>query len=993
MARQVAVDQAGEERAEKLAALKNALAVDFRGELSSEPFTRTLYASDASIYQQQPLLVAIPREPEDLEVLVRGCRACEVSLTPRGGGTSLAGQAVGGGVAVDTSKYLNRLLRVVPEENWAEVEPGLVLSQLNAALMGHGLMFAPDPATAEHACLGGAIANNSSGTRSVLYGKTVDHVLALTFLCGQGELHQFRALDRGGLDRSLEAGGRSAELVRKLARLVKSNGELIAARFPKILRRVSGYNLDDLLRGLAAVGWDVPSFSGERAPLAPPIEAFNPASLLVGSEGSLGLITRARLHLVARPKARGLLVSHYRSLKEALLGNALLMTTGPAASELMDHSLLTLARQQLSISRLMGFLVGDPQAVMLTEYFGDSVAEVRAKMERACRELDGQGLSYAHSTFTDAVQMAQVWQVRKAGLPLLLGMPGDRKPIAFVEDTAVAPDRLVEYVERFDQIVRSHGTTAAYYAHASVGCLHIRPLLDLRQQADVATMEALSAEISDLVVEFGGSMSGEHGDGLARGLWNEKQFGSILYEVFREIKALFDPAGIMNPGKVVDSPPMGQNLRQGADYRTLELTTELDWSKEGGFAQAVELCNGAGVCRKTERGTMCPSFMVTHDEEHSTRGRSNLLRSVLTGRLPAETLHGSRLFQALDLCLECKACKSECPSGVDVAKMKFEFLSGYYKHNRMPWRTQAFARADLMSRFGSALAPVSNWILQSPLKPLISHILGVAHERDYPTFARQNFWDWWGRHEKAARDPGKPRVVLFVDTFNGYHEPWVAQAAVSVLERLGYAVSIADRNCCGRPMISKGLSDLARRHAIDNINRLRRYVADDIPIVGLEPSCVSALRDDYPSLIEDPDLEPLTKLVMTFDEFLQDKELPLGEGAPPLLLHGHCHQKALVGNGPSLALLRKLPGAEVEELDSGCCGMAGSFGYEKEHYQHSKAMAYRRLIPAAEATHRRGGRVVAAGVSCRHQIKSFTGRTALHPAEVLAAHLVERKAP
>jgi FAD/FMN-containing dehydrogenase/Fe-S oxidoreductase len=983
-------DRVLDEHEDKLLALKSALAADFRGELSSDIFTRTLYASDASIYQKRPILVAIPREPEDLEVLVRGCRQCEVPLTARGGGTSLAGQAVGAGVSVDTSKYLNRLLRVVPEERWAEVEPGLVVSHLNTALQAHGLMFAPDPATAEHACLGGAIANNSSGTRSVLYGKTVDHVDSLTFLCGQAELHQFRPLDREALDRMLEASGRSAELIRKLARAVKSNADLIVSRFPKILRRVSGYNLDDLLRGLAAIGWDVPAFEGVRAPLAPPIEAFNPASLLVGSEGSLGLITRARLKLTARPKARAVLVSHYRSLRDALLGNAVLMTTGPAASELMDGMLLGLAQQQLAISRLMGFLQGQPQAVVLTEYFGESLAEVQAKLSAGAKALDGQGLSYAHPGFTDADQMARIWQVRKAGLPLLLGLPGAQKPVAFVEDTAVDPARLVEYVDRFDEIVRSHGTTAAYYAHASVGCLHIRPLLDLRNADDVSKMEALSAEVSDLVVEFGGSMSGEHGDGLARGLWNEKQFGSVLYGVFREIKRLFDPAGIMNPGKVVDSPSMSADLRQGKDYKVAEFGSELDWRREGGLAQAVELCNGAGVCRKTERGTMCPSFMVTGDEEHSTRGRSNLLRAILTGRLPIEELHGRRLYQAFDLCLECKACKAECPSSVDVAKMKFEFLSGYYKQNRVPFRTQAFARADLMSRFGSATAPLSNWLLSSPLKPLISHILGTAPERDFPTFARQNFWDWWRRHERKKREPSQPRVVLFVDTFNGYNEPWVAQSAVAVLERLGYAVSIADRNCCGRPMISKGLSDMARRHAADNMNRLRRYIADDIPIVGLEPSCMSALRDDYFSLIDDPDLEPLSKLVVTLDEFLQDKELPLSDGAPPLLLHGHCHQKALVGNAPSMKVLQKLPGVELEELDSGCCGMAGSFGYEKEHYELSKAMAYRRLIPAAESTHRRGGRVIAAGVSCRHQIKAFTGRSALHPAEVLAAHLVER---
>lgn len=973
----------------KLKALQSSLAANFRGELLTDPFSRALYATDASIYQQDPLLVALPKEPEDLEVLVNACRQCEVPLTARGGGTSLAGQTVGRGVAVDTSKYLNRLLRVVPEEGWAEAEPGLVLNDLNSALKAQGLMFAPDPATAEHACVGGVVANNSSGTRSIRYGKTVDHVEGLSVLCGQGELHHFKSMDRERLAKTLQAQTRTGELVRGLVSATKSNAELITSRYPKLLRRVTGYNFDEMLRGLCAVGYDLPEFDGLRAPLAPPIRAFNPASMIVGSEGSLGLITRAKLRLTPRPNFTGLVVSHYKSLKEALLGNALLLTTGPSASELLDKMVLSLAAQQMSISRLMGFLQGEPEAVVITEYSADTESELNDKLAKVQKTLSKKSASFAQPSFTTEQDKTQIWRVRKAGLPLLLGLQGAKKPVAFIEDTAVDPSRLVEYVERFDAVVKEHDTSAAYYAHASVGCLHIRPLLDLKDESDIKKMESLSEQVSDLVMEFEGSMSGEHGDGLARGLWNEKQFGSALYEVFRETKKLFDPTNIMNPGKVVDSPPMTETLRYGADYETMELRTELDWSAEGGFGAAVELCNGAGVCRKTNRGTMCPSFMVTRDEEHSTRGRANLLRNVISGRIPHEALRSKRLHQAMDLCIECKACKSECPSSVDVGKMKFEFLAQYYKTHRIPLRTQMFGRADLISRFGSALAPVSNWILNSPLKPIINHVAGVAQERSFPTFARQNFWDWWRRRHSPKSSPNQPRVVLFVDTFNGYNEPWVAQSAVRVLERLGYAVTIADRTCCGRPMISKGLSDQARLHAVDNINRLRRFIADEVPIVGLEPSCILSFRDDYFSLVDDPDLEPLSKLCMTMGEFLQDKQLPLSEGAPPLLLHGHCHQKALVGTGPSVEVLKQLPGVDLEEVDSGCCGMAGSFGYEKEHYEISKAMAYRKLIPAAESIHRRGGRVVAAGVSCRQQIRSFTNRVALHPVEVLAAHLMD----
>ncbi len=980
------------DRNELRLALKELLDPEFRGELLSEPFARELYATDASIYRMEPLLVAIPKEPEDLELVVRSCHELKVPMTVRGGGTSLAGQTVGTGVVIDTSKWLNRLLRVVPEEGWAEVEPGLTLVDLNRGVAPLGLMFAPDPATAEHATIGGSIANNSSGARSILYGKTVDHVEGLTFYCGEGELHQFRPLQRDGLDRLLGGGDRTARLLKGMVEATRANAELVASRYPAILRRVSGYNLDELLLGLRALGEPLPEFRGVRAPLAPPIEAFNPASFLVGSEGSLGMLVRARVRLVSKPRARGLLVSEYPGLREALMGNAAVLPTRPSASELLDEMVLNLARRQMSLSRNMGFLQGTPKAVLITEYSGESAAEVQSLLEAGKRALQREVPSATVQAFTDPLAMEAVWAVRKAGLPLLLGLPGKRKPIAFIEDTAVAPERLLEYVDRFNEIVESHGTTAAYYAHASVGCLHIRPLLDLKDPKDLERMEEMSREISDLVVEFGGSMSGEHGDGLARGLWNEKQFGSVLYEVFRELKRLFDPHGLMNPGKVVDAPPMGENLRYGASYQTMELETELDWSNEGGFANAVELCNGAGVCRKTNRGTMCPSYMVTRDEEHSTRGRANLLRAVLSGALPPEELTGQRMYQALDLCIECKACKSECPSGVDVAKMKFEFLSRYYRSHRIPLRTQAFARTDLISRFGSATAPVSNWILNSALKPVIAHVLGVAPERDFPNFARQNFWDWWKARQAsdAPRDPAQKKVVLFVDTFNGYNEPWVAQAAVAVLERLNYQVEIADRNCCGRPMISKGLSDLARRHALDNVNRLRRYLADEVPIIGLEPSCILSFRDDYKSLIDDPDLESLSALCFTFEEFLQSEELPLNEGAPPLLLHGHCHQKALVGTVPAMALLGKLPGVDLEEVDSGCCGMAGSFGYEKEHYEVSKAMAYRSLIPAADSMHRRGGRVVAAGISCRQQIRAFSGRAALHPAEILAAHLKER---
>lgn len=962
--------------------LERELRPHFEGEFRLDPVSRRLYATDASIYEIEPLAVAVPRQPQDLQALVELCGRLGIPLTGRGGATSLAGQTVGATVQVDFSKYLDRILRFDPEARWVEVEPGILLSRLNQRLAEEGLMFAPDPATQEHACVGGVVGNNSSGMRSLVYGKTVDHVLDLTLLTTRGTL-QLRELDGPSLDSRLAQEDFEGQCYRAVVNLVRNNAELILQRFPKILRRVSGYNLDALLEGLAAAGHQVPAWDGLKAPLARVPQGFSLAPLAVGSEGSLGLITRARLNLVEKPRARGLLVSHFNSLEEALRGNAAILELNPSASELLDRMVLNLARNQLEMRRLMDFLEGDPEAVVVSEFSGGDATEVEKALKKAAKHL--KKLGYAHLSITEPAAMERVWRVRKAGLPLLLGLKGARKPVAFIEDTAVAPERLVEYVNRFDQVVRAEDTTAAYYAHASVGCLHIRPLLDLKIQEDVDKMARLSEKISDLVVEFGGSMSGEHGDGLARGRWNKKQFGEVVYELFREVKRTFDPEGLMNPGKVVDSPVLTESLRLGPGYASKLPELKLDWSREEGFDAAVELCNGAGVCRKLDRATMCPSFMVTREEEHTVRGRANLLRAALNGRLELKGLFDRRLREALDLCLGCKACKAECPSGVDMAKMKFEFMAGYYQRRRPRLRTELFARPDLINRVGCAAAPWSNWLARSPLAGVINFFMGVAPRRPLPHFARQTFWSWW-KHRGGTR-PGDRRVALFVDTFNGYNEPEVSIAAVKVLESMGYEVELANRVCCGRPAISKGFFDQAEKQAKENFRRLAPYVEEGIPVVGLEPSCILSMRDDYRDLLPGEDLGPLGRTCVTWEEFMSEQPLELVGECAPLLLHGHCHQKALVGTDPSHRLLGRL--AQVEEVDSGCCGMAGSFGYEVEHYEISRQIGERRLFPAVRRAMAEGKTVVAAGTSCRQQIEHFTGCRALHPAELLARHLKE----
>ncbi|MBI4299229.1 MAG: anaerobic glycerol-3-phosphate dehydrogenase subunit C, partial [Chloroflexi bacterium] len=584
-----------------------------------------------------------------------------------------------------------------------------------------------------------------------------------------------------------------------------------------------------------------------------------------------------------------------------------------------------------------------------------------------------------------------VWSVRQAGLGLLMGIKGDTKPLPFVEDTAVAPERLPDYLRRFDQIVREHGTAASYYGHASVGCMHVRPMINLKLQEGLDRMVSIAAQVSDLVLEFGGAMSGEHGDGIVRGVWNEKMFGTTLYNAFREVKAAFDPHGIMNPGKIIDCPPMTENLRYGPQYRTLDVRTGMDFSMDGGFAGAVELCNGMGACRKTLEGTMCPSYVVTREEEHSTRGRANALRAVLSGVLPPEEMTGKRLYDVLDLCLECKACKAECPSNVDMAKLKHEFLNHYYKAQGLPLRNRLLGNIATLNSLGCFLAPFSTWAINSWLgKGILDRFFGIDQRRLLPPFAGQTFEQWFrARSYRNGSTSVKGKILLFPDTFTNYNYPLVGQAATKILERLGYQVLLPQGRCCGRPMISKGMLEKAKGNARHNVELLYEFVKENVKVVVLEPSCISALRDDYLDLLPgDEKAKVVAQNTYLMDEFLQmlyardELALEFKKIARQVLFHGHCHQKSLMGTAPSIQVLRLIPGLQVEEIDSGCCGMAGSFGYEKEHYDISLAIGEGRLFPAIRS---QGGEfdVVASGISCRQQIEHSTGNRPKHLVEIL----------
>ena len=943
------------------------------GEVRFDAASRLLYSTDASIYQMEPVGVVIPRTVDDVLAVMEIASKHRIPVLPRCGGTSLAGQTVNHAIVMDFSKYMNRVVEVNREERWAKVEPGIVLDQLNAHLAPLGLQFAPDPTTSNRACVGGAIGNNTCGSHSVMYGKTIDHIMEMRTVLSDGSEAQFSPLDAREHDAKLAGEDLESEIYRRVTHIGRENREEILARYPKIMRRVSGYNLDEFFDKSASAG------------------PFNMARMVVGSEGTLCVVTEAKVNLVRVPARRGLAVLHFHDVVRACEATWEILRHGPAAVELIGRMILDRCRESLGFSRLIDFVEGEPDALLAVEFNGDSDVEVLGKLTDLKLDMERKGLGYACVVMTEPASQAGVWSLRSAGLGLLMSTRGDSKPVAYVEDTAVDPQRMGDYVRRFDEIVKAHGTTAGYYGHASVGCLHIRPLVNIKSSEGLDKMASIASDVSDLVLEFGGSMSGEHGDGIVRGVWTEKMFGPKIYQAFRDVKKAFDPQGIMNPGKIIDCPPMTENLRFGPQYRAAPIETRLDFTHDLGYAGAVEMCNGMGACRKMS-GTMCPSYMVTREEEHSTRGRANLLRGVLSGALPGETLSSRRLYEALDLCLECKACKAECQTGVDMAKLKYEFLDHYNRVHGLPLRARLFANINTLSRLGSRLAPISNWATANPLTKLLLHgFLGIHARRTLPHFARTTFPDWFKSHRKATE--GKlGRVVLFNDTFMNYNYPQVGVAAVELLEHAGYGVVLANAACCGRPMISKGLLDKSKAHAQHNVDLLYPYAAKGIPIVGCEPSCLLTLRDEYPDLLREGEDHEKARTVAAnsylIDEFLimlKDKgelALEFTNVEKKVLFHGHCHQKALVGTRHSLAALRLPPGYEVEEVDSGCCGMAGSFGYEKEHYRISMDIGAQRLFPAVEAKGEEFD-IAVMGISCRQQIEHATGRNARHLVEVL----------
>ncbi len=1028
-------------------ALASELRASVRGEVRFDAVSRALYATDASIYQIEPLGVVAPRDAEDVAAVLRAARRHGVPLQPRGGGTSLAGQAVGRGLQLDFTRHMNRLLEVNPAEGWAWVEPGMVLDELNARLAPHGLKFAPDVSPSNRATIGGMIGNNSSGMYSVVYGKTIDHVLALRVMLSDGSLAELGPLDEDELRAKLLLDSLEGRAYRTVRRLAREHAGEIARRYPKVLRRVGGYNLDEFVpvgeRPKAKDESGVPAeaciphiesrpSSSALRPSSLRDPRFNMAKMVVGSEGTLAIVLAAKLRLVPVPRHTAIGILAFESLAEALDAVVPCLECRPAAVELMDEILLDLARKSRDYAgHLASFVRGSPGGLLQVEFFGDTPEAALAGLDRLEAHVRGRcELDFDFTRATTPAQQRAVLQVRKASMPLLQSLSPDLKPETVVEDSAVPPERLSEYMRRFRAICQGYGVAVAMYGHASVGLIHARPLLNLKDAGDVAKLRAIAEGVRDLVLEFGGALSGEHGDGLLRSEFNRRLFGDELYEAFRELKRTFDPHGLLNPGKIVDAPPMDTNLRYGPGYRVaIPLSTHFRFADTGGMAGAAELCNGNGLCRKAGGGTMCPSYMVTRDEQHSTRGRANALRMLLSGALPAAEMDGERMREVMDLCVECKGCTAECPSRVNMTRLKSEWLAQVYAERGVPLRAWLFGHIRQLSRAGSALAPLANAALRAPGAGwLCERLLGISRYRALPEFAREPFHVWFerrrshesgttsgdGTHASSSSALGSRSVVLFPDTFTDYNEPGVGQAAVRVLEAAGYAVILPRRRvCCGRPLISKGLLGQAQALAREQLEWLAPYAVAGLPIVGLEPSCILTFRDELPDLLDDPRAEVLARQTFLLDEFLareihaghtsltfsshnDSKTQSSGKYSQGLessslrgteirtfLLHGHCHQKALAGTGAALALLRMIPGAEVREVDSGCCGMAGSFGYEAEHYDMSMRMAERALLPAVRALPPEA-EVVAMGTSCRHQIADGAGRRARHLAEVLA---------
>ena len=960
------------------------LDVDLGGNLDLSPLARRLYSQDASIYEQRPLGVARPRDAADCAALVRAAAVHGFSLIPRAGGTSLAGQCVGPGLVVEVSRHMNRIESVDAGARTARVGPGVVQDDLNDAAAAHNLMFAPDTSTSKQAGIGGMIGNNSCGAFSVRFGTTRDHVEAMDVILADGSPARLGPLDGPALDAKLREDSPDGRLTRAVFDLVDGHRALILERSPKptVRRRNAGYALDALANG---------------RPWNPDGAPFNLARLLCGSEGTLALVTAAEVRLVPRPAARRLVCAHFASVEDACRATVPVLAHNPAAIELLDGALLEATLHHPAQAPNRFWIEGEPGGVLAIELWAEDEAAADRATESLLADLRARGLGFAHPV-VPAARIARVWALRKAGLGLLTGIPGDVKPVTAIEDLAVAPEDLADFVTEVDALTEGLGCPCVYYGHASVGLLHYRPMLNLKDAGDLATFERLCAGIVPIVRRFRGSLSGEHGDGRLRAPFLREALTPDLHDLCVKVKRLFDPRGILNPGKIVDPAPLTADLRTSPATPAPEIATEFDWSRTVGFVRAAEACNGAGVCRQsTGRGLMCPTYMATGDEAHTTRARANLLRQSLTSGTPDAAWTDPDLAVVMDTCLSCKGCKPDCPSGVDLARMKAEWLQKRNDRKGASLRSLAmgfYATAARAARIAPGL--VSRIADSAAMK----RILGIAPQRRVPPYARRTLAQWArDRRPPAAAGP-RGEVVLLNDEFTNYGEPEIGIAAIEVLEAAGWSVRLTHGLESGRTQISKGFLRAARLRIVRAIETLAPEAENGTWILGLEPSAILTLCDEAPDLVPPALRAKALKVAarcVLFDDFIAREadagslaglafgRLPEGE----VLFHGHCHQKAIAGTAGTRRALALIPGLILTELGTACCGMAGSFGYEREHYDLSMKVANQVLLPAIR--NRPDALVCAPGTSCRQQIRDGAGRRAWHTAELLHQSLESDK--
>jgi len=959
--------------------------------LSGESY-RIMYATDASVYKELPVAVVYPRSLSDIKILINFAAKNSLTLIPRGAGTSLAGQVVGKGIIVDISRYLNKIIEINTREKWIRVEPGIVLDELNLELKRTGLFFAPETSTSNRCVIGGMIGNNSSGSHSLIYGTTREHVLSLRVLLSDGSEAEFGEISAEEFKQKCGLNSREGQIYRQIREIfsVSSNLEEIDREYPdkRIIRRNTGYALDELS--------DCTLFRKDSR------KNFNFCKLLAGSEGTLAFITEARLKLTELPPhEKALVCVHLNSVRDAIRANLVALEFKPAAVELMDKRILDCTLENIEQRKNRFFIEGDPKAVLIVEFNGNTMEEILKRISSLKEELISRHLGY-HFPVVTGTNINKVWNLRKAGLGVLSNIPGDAKPVSVIEDTSVHPENLEKYIEDFGLLMEKYRLDCVYHAHISVGELHLRPVLNLKDEKDVKIFRDVATETAKLVKKYKGSLSGEHGDGRLRGEFIAMMYNDLIYNWFCEVKNTWDPYGIFNRGKITNTPPFDQSFRHSPGSEVRNIETLIDFSDSGGILRAIEKCNGSGDCRKSALmgGTMCPSYMATKEERHSTRARANIFREYITTSTKKNPFDHKEIYEVMDTCLSCKGCKSECPSNLDIARLKTEFLHHYYKSHFVPLRTRAIAYITSLNSIGSISPVIYNFLVSNKVTSgIIKTISGFAQQRKIPLLHKTTLRKWVRRHLPGLNSglaSDTQAVYLFIDEFTNFNDTDIGIKTILLLNRLGYKVLVTHHSVSARTFISKGLLNKARIKAEHNIQLFSTLVSDKIPLTGIEPSAILSFRDEYPDLVrgelQDRAIQ-LSKNVFTLDEFLLkeieaeriNKELFTKEKLK-IKLHGHCQQKAIASTATISKVLSFPENYSVEEIPSGCCGMAGSFGFEKEHYDLSMKVGELVLFPEVRKAEENTV-IAASGTSCRQQIMEGTGKHALHPAEILYAAL------